>query len=237
MNPAFAGSRKSILVSRGVWDAWSATTEAYRRQRGLSRDEAAALSDADFNLSRDEIEAHIPQYIAGMHKARAEGRRRAALERNAAKLKRRQEGKEIAIAHEEGRLVIGQTEESVAEEVLKKRSREIWRKKREQKAGVDDYDAIRWVADVFADDDIGRSDAPSDMAWSLLTFARSSPSNTAMFWGTLFKSVALPKRSDIEEMHRNRSGTRHITEAIEECRTLFVKLTGTSPVAPAEPAE
>lgn len=236
-NPAFKGARKSLLVARGVWDAWSATTEAYQRQRNLSREDAALLADADFGLTREMIEAHVAAHIAEQNRRRAEGRKRAALERNAEKLRRRQEGREIAVAHEEGRLVIAAPGADVEEQVLRKKSREIWRKKREQKAGVDDYDAIRWVADVFADDEVRRSDAPSDMAWSLLTFARSTPANTATFWGTLFRSIALPKRSDIEDMQRNRAGTRHIAEAIDECRKAFARQVGSNPVEPPEAAD
>lgn len=234
LNPPFKGARKDLLVKRGVWDAWNATVDGYQRQRGLTRDEATALADADFELSRQAIEEHVPVWVAEQNRKRADGRRKAALERNTEKLRRRQEGKEIAVAHEEGRLVIAQPGADVEEQVLRKKSREIWRKKRDQKAGVDDYDAIRWVADVFADEEISRSDAPSDMAWSLLTFARSSPANTATFWGTLFRSIALPKRQDIEEMQRNRAGTRHITEAIDECRRVFARETGGNPVEPPE---
>lgn len=224
----FNAARNDILRDRGLLQSFESTVEGLMRQRGMSRMEAGRHALTEVGVTVEEVEAHLPGYVSRLNKARHASRLAKREEEKAARRKKVAEAKEIAIAHVDGKLVVS-AGGSEAEDVLRRNRDEWWRKKSEQRAGVDDYDAIRWVAEVFADEKVSRTDAPSEMAWSLLIFARSSPANTATFWGQLFKSIALPKRSDIEEMQRNRAGTRHIMAAIEEARSAYAEAVGSPP--------
>lgn len=214
-------TRKWLLTERGLWDAWSATLDGYRRSLGIGRDEAAHMADADHGVDMEELKARQGEIMGAMFRQR-NIQRKADIQDLKDKAKARAKvGKEIAVAHRDGMLVIAAGDDGEAESMLKRRRDAWWKKKGAQRAGVDDYDAIRWVADVFADEKVGHADAPSEMSWSLLIFARSSPSNTATFWGTLFKSIALPKRTDIEDMQRNRASVSHIEEAIAAATKMY----------------
>ena len=227
--PPFYLARRLVLEERGIVEPWETTVLAHMRQQGIGRAAASDLADRDFGISEEEISARIPDAVARNNTHRAGVMAVKRREREEADDRRKREATEIAMAHRDGKLVIQAAVYDEAEESLRRKRNQYWRKKKDQRAGVDDYDAIRWVADVFADDDVTRADAPSDMAWSLLTFARSTPANTATFWSQLFRSIALPKRTEIEEMQRSRAGMEHITEAIEEARLAFRSATGREP--------
>jgi hypothetical protein len=225
----FDAARSDLLRQRGLLATFETTVEGLMRQQGMTRREAQRAALGEVGVTEREVEEAVPGFVSRMNTANADQRRETRRRRAEDRKRRKDEAKSIAMAHLDGKLVISPGDASDAESLLKRRRNEWWRKKQDQRAGVDDYDAIRWVAEVFADDEVGRTDAPSEMAWSLLAFARSSPANTATFWGTLFKSIALPKRSDIEEMQRNRAGTRHIMAAIDEARASYRDAVGTDP--------
>ena len=227
--PPYYLARRMILEERGILEAWESTVLAHMRQQGCGRAAASELADRDYGIRPEDIESRVPDAVARNNSNRARVMAEKKRQREEDEAVRKKQASEIAMAHRDGKLVIQAAPVDEAEELARRKRNEWWRKKKDQRAGVDDYDAIRWVADVFGDDEVSRSDAPSDMAWSLLTFARSSPANTATFWSQLFRSIALPKRSEIEDMQRTRAGTQHIAEAIEEARAAFRSSTGREP--------
>jgi hypothetical protein len=88
---------------------------------------------------------------------------------------------------------------------------------------VPNFQAAQWVAQNLANAKVRPDEAPSGLAWGLLTWVRRTPANQATFWGSIWSKM-LPTGAAIKKQQGETGAASEADEGTALCQDLVTNL-------------